>query len=139
MATFAELYCQEHGIPKERYVTSMFWRCLHRRTWLLVPVLKLYSRDYFSADCDLIRDVGRLIRADGLTEDLRDYHTHPRNIGFARHGLGFRISVRRVTREVHRLLPGRAPALVYDSTDPAGDEIAGDASGDTTPPHSARS
>jgi len=139
MVTFAELYCQRHGIAPDRYVACMFWRCLHRRTWLCVPILKLFSRDYFSADYDLIRDVGRLTRADGLTEDLADFHTHPRNVGFARHRLRLRVSVRRVTKEVHRLLPGRAAATFYDSTKTTGDEPAGDGDGGTRPPHSARS
>jgi len=139
MATFAELYCQQHGIPPQRYVVSMFWRCLHRRTWLCVPFLKLISPDYFSADHDLIRDVGRLTRADGLTEDLADFHTHPSNFGFARHRLRLRVSVRRVTKEVHRLLPGRAADTFYDSTKTAGDDAVGDGSTGTAPPHSARS
>lgn len=139
MSTFAELYCQKHGISPERYVSSMFWRSLHRRTWLFVPFLKLVSPDYFSADYDLIRDVGRLTRADGLTEDLTDFHTHPRNIGFARHRLRLRVSVRRVTKEVHLLLPGRAEATFYDSTKRPGDEPSGDVSGGSAPPHSARS
>ncbi len=139
MVTFAELYCQKHGISPQRYVSSMFWRCLHRRTWLFVPILKLFSPDYFSADYDLIRDVGRLTRADGLTEDLADFHTHPRNFGFARHRLRLRVSVRRVTKEVHRMLPGRAAATFYDSTRTPGDEPSGDVGGGTAPPHSARS
>lgn len=139
MATFAELYCQKHGVSPNRYVASMFWRCLHRRTWLCVPILKLFSPDYFSADYDLIRDVGRLTRADGLTEDLADFHTHPRNSGFARHRLRLRVSVRRVTKEVHRVLPGRAAPTFYDSTRTPGVEPSGDVGGGTAPPHSARS
>ncbi len=139
MATFAELYCQQRGIPPERFMRSLFWRCLHRRTWLLVPLLKLCSRDYFSADYDLIRDVGRLTRANGLTEDLADFHTHPRNIGFARHRLRLRLSVRRITKEVHRLLPGRASTNFYDSAKTAAEEMRNAAPGDTLPPHSARS
>jgi hypothetical protein len=139
MAPFAELYCQYYRVPPERYASSMFWRCLHRRTWLLVPFLKLVSSDYFSADHDLIRDVGRLTRATGLTEDLGDYHTHPLNGSFARRRLRFRISVRRVTKEVHRLLPGRAPTTFYDSTKPFADDPAGASRSEDTPPHSASS
>lgn len=139
MATFAELYCQKHGISRDRYMASMFWRCLHRRTWLLVPFIKLASPDYFTADYDLIRDVGRLTRATGLTEDLADFHSHPYNRSFARQRLRLRVSVRLVTKEVHRLLPGRAPTNFYDSAKPFADERADHGRGTESPPHSASS
>ena len=83
----------------------MFRLCLHPRAWLFLPVLGLVAPEYFSADYDLIRDVGRLTRANGLAEELADYRWHPRNRSFLRQQLRIRLSVRRLTREVHRLLP----------------------------------
>lgn len=139
MATFAELYCQQRGIPPDRYLASMFWRCLHRRTWPLVRLIRMVAPDYFTADYDLIRDVGHLTRATGLTEDLADFHSHPYNRSFARRRLRLRVSVRRVTNEVHRLLPGRAHANFYDSDKPFTDEHADPARGTEPPPHSASS
>ncbi len=139
MATFAETYCERYGVTPDRFVDSMFWRCLHRRTWGLVPLLKLVWPDYFNADYELIREVGRLTRAQGLTEELASYHTHPLNGGFARQRLRLRVSVRRVTREVHRLLPGRAPVTFYDSVKPFTAEAGRPAAGEERPPHSASS
>ena len=136
MATFTELYCQRYRVRTERYVRSMFWRCLHPRTWLLVPFLKLIAPDYFAADYDLIRNVGRLTHAGGLTEDLADFHTHPLNGSFARRRLRLRLSVRRVTKQVHRLLPGRAQAVFYD-TAKSFEDLPATSAADEAPPHSA--
>lgn len=139
MPTFAELYCQRHAISPDRYMASMFWRCLHRRTWLFVPFIKLVSPDYFAADYELIRDVGRLTRATGLTEDLADFHSHPYNRSFARQRLRLRVSVRLVTKEVHRLLPGRAQPDFYDSAKPFAGERTDNERGTEPPAHSASS
>lgn len=139
MATFAENYCSCYGVTADGYVQSMFRRCLHRRAWMLTPFLMLVSPDYFMADYDLICDVGRLTRATGLAEDLADYHSHPYNRSFARRRLRLRVSVRRVTKEVHRLLPGPAAANFYDSAQPFRDGVAEDAPASKAPPHSARS
>lgn len=139
MPTLAELYCAHYRVQADRFVSSMFWRCLHRRAWIFVPLLKLLRSDYFEPDRELIRDVGRLTRANGLTEDLADFHTHPLNRGFLRRRLGLRVSVRRLTREVHHLLPGRASATFYDSAKPFADKSAPPAATAEKPPHSASS
>ncbi len=102
MPTFAELFCERYRVAPENFSRAVFWRCLHRRTWLLVPLLRLDS-DYFAPDLDLIRDIGRLTRASGLPEDLADFYSHPRNNGFLHRRLRLRLSVGRVTRLVHQV------------------------------------
>lgn len=125
MATFAELYCRHYGVAAKNFERSMFWRCLHRRAWPLVAVVRIFNRDYFAPDMELIRDLGRRTQATSLTEDIADYHSHPMNVGVLRHRLRIRISIRRVSKEAHRLLPGRAPATFYDTPTPFGQEAPG--------------
>ncbi len=130
-----QLLRRDGGWLRAIHVSALF----ASRAWMLTPFLKLVSPDYFMADYDLICDVGRLTRATGLAEDLADYHSHPYNRSFARRRLRLRVSVRRVTKEVHRLLPGPAAANFYDSAQPFRDGVAEDAPASKAPPHSARS
>jgi hypothetical protein len=108
MATFSELFCERHHLPPDRYARAMFWRCLHRRTWIFVPFLRLVDREYFSPDYDLIRAVGRMTTAGELANELPDFYSHPHNQIFARRRLGLRVSVGRLSRVVHELMPGRS-------------------------------
>ena len=110
---FSELFCQRYDVSPERYVDAMFWRCLHRRVWPLVPLFRLSAQDYFAADYDLIRAVGQLTTADDLPADLAEFQFHPGNQGFARRQLRLRVSAGRVTRLVREMLPSKArhPAI----------------------------
>lgn len=116
MPTFAELFCERYRVHPDRFNRAVFWRCLHRRAWLVAPFLRVLSPNYFAADYDLIRDIGRLTRAGALGDDLADFYSHPRNIGFARRRLKFRLSIRRVTKLVNGVFA--APAAPIDSDAP---------------------
>ena len=103
MPTFSELFCERYRVHPDRFANAVFWRCLHRRAWPLAPFIRLLTPDYFIADYDLIRDMGRLTRASGLNDDLADFYSHPRNVGFLRRRLKVRLSVRLVTKLVNRV------------------------------------
>jgi hypothetical protein len=109
-ATLAEKFCAHHRLEPERFVDSMFWRCLHRRAWLLVPLLRAFDPEYFQADYDLLHSVGKLTSAEQLEEELQDYYSHSGNYGYLRRGLRLRVSVRRLAKIVHQFLPGRTSA-----------------------------
>jgi hypothetical protein len=111
MPTFAEVFCQHYQIAPENYERAMFWRCLHRRACLLVPLLRATSSDYFAPDMDLIRAVGRVTHASRLREELADFHSHPFNLSFARRRLRLRVSTTRTTRLVRRLMRSQADAV----------------------------
>ena len=81
---------------------------------MAAPIVRVLKRDYFAADHDLIRDIGRLTRPGALTDDLADFYSHPGNIGFARRRLKLRLSVRRVTKLVHRVFAAPTPAANSD-------------------------
>jgi hypothetical protein len=111
MPTFAEQFCQHYHVLPENYERAMLWRCLHRRTWMLVPFLRTMTLDYFAPDLDLIRAVGRVTHASRLREELSDFHAHPYNLSFARRRLKLRISTTRTTRLVRRLMRSQPDAL----------------------------
>ena len=118
MATFSELFCERHHIAPDRYVRAMFWRCLHRRAWVLVPFIRFVDDDYFSPDYDLIRGVGRITKASELAGELADFYSHPKSHTFAHRRLGLRVSVGRLSRVVFELLPGRSRRLETDTRAP---------------------
>jgi hypothetical protein len=119
MATFEEKFCEQYRVARDRYADAMFWRCLHRRTWLLAAVIRMIGTEYFAADYDLIRGVGRLSTADGLDDELDNFYSHLGNHGFFRRRLRMRISVRRLITIVHALLPGGStPPRNFDSRPP---------------------
>jgi hypothetical protein len=107
MATFSELFCERYGVAPERYARVMFRRCMHRRAWLFLPLLWLLPDEYFLADHELIRDVARLTSTRALSDDLADFYSHSSNMRFLRRRLRLRISGRRVSHLVHRVLAGR--------------------------------
>lgn len=76
-----------------------------------MPFIRLVDDDYFSADYDLIRGVGRITKASDLADELADFYSHPRNHTFARRRLGLRVSVGRLSHIVHEVLPGRSRRL----------------------------
>jgi hypothetical protein len=103
MPTFSELFCERYRVHPDHFADAVFWRCLHRRALLPAPFIRLLTPEYFAADYDLIRDLGRLTRANGLNDDLADFYSHPRNVSFARRRLKVRLSVRLVTKLVNRV------------------------------------
>jgi hypothetical protein len=119
MDTFEEKFCAEYGVARERYEDAVFWRCLHRPAWVFAAVLRMVSSEYFAADYDLIRGVGRLRTAERLGDELDNFYSHLGNHGFFRRRLRMRISVRRLITIVHVLLPGQStPARNFDSRPP---------------------
>jgi hypothetical protein len=141
MPTFSELFCERYGVHPDNFADAVFWRCLHRRALVLAPFLRLLMPAYFTADYDLIRDIGRLTRASGLNDDLADFYSHPRNVGFARRRLKVRISVRLVTKLVTRVFAAPpAPSNSMMSGTDTGAPFRNDrrvARGEATPPAAA--
>lgn len=73
-----------------------------------MPFLRALNHDFFSPDRDLILGVGRITKASDLADELADFYSHPLNQSFIRRRLGLRLSVGRLSRVVHELLPGRS-------------------------------
>jgi hypothetical protein len=111
MATFAEKFCERHGVPSARYVDVMFWRCLHRRAWPVAPLLRWLAPEFFAPDLELVRGLGRMSSAAALNEEIADFYAHPLNRGFAKRRLRLRLSVRRVKREVYGAFPRQSRSV----------------------------
>ena len=54
MPTFAEFYCKDRNCSTEVFNEKVFTECLHRRTIPFVAVLKLFNREYFLIDWELV-------------------------------------------------------------------------------------
>lgn len=104
VSSFAESFCQRYRVAPERYAGAMFWRCLHRRALVFVPLLRQAVPDYFAADYDLIRSVGRLKKPGELPGEIADFRSHPSNRDFLRRTLKLRVSARRVARLVNKVM-----------------------------------
>ena len=115
MPTFQELFCERYCVHPDKFASAVFWHCLHRRAWLIAPFVRYLTPEFFAADYDLIRDMGRLTRARALADDLADFYSHPNNVGFARRRLKVRLSVRRVTKLVHHVFAAANAADVPDA------------------------
>jgi len=103
MQTFAKLFCEHYHVAPQRYQRAVFWRCLHRRAWVLAPLLLLLNRDFFTADFDLIERIRTLKSASELYGEVDDFNAHPWNCGFARRWLRMRLSIRRLTHLVNHV------------------------------------
>lgn len=102
--SFARRYCAKHGLLPEQYEQAVLRRSLHLAARLLYPLLACHH-SYFSTDRALVCAAGRcLTRWDFDTEAL-DYPNHPDNQGWLRGTLKLRLSVRRLRRMVHEVLP----------------------------------
>ncbi len=96
--TFAELYCEKHGIPMERYGRSVFNRTLYAHARLLAWLINLVHREYFAPDRDFVEDVGRLRAYHDFIGSGLDFSHHPENRGFLRSVLRVRHASSRRTR-----------------------------------------
>jgi len=107
MATFAEKFCAKHGLPPGKYEKIVLRRSLYPAARLLRPVLVLKA-DYFVADHEFIRRVGRLTRLGGFEAEVQDFIYDPNNRGFLRRVFKLRVSARRLRRLVRDLTEANA-------------------------------
>lgn len=112
--TFAELYCEKHGLRAEDYETVVLRRALYPHARLLAPFLRLMRPEYFAADLDFVRSVARLRRFREFFYESEEFAHHPANRGFSRLTVNLRISSRTLRRMVRATLH---PELEPDADD----------------------
>ncbi len=103
--TFAESYCAQHGIPREKFARTVFKRVLYRRTLLFIWILQFFKQDYFVADFDLIYGVERLRRMRDFNSEAERFNEHPSNRGWLRRRLRLRVSTYRLKLLIKETLP----------------------------------
>lgn len=102
--TFAELYCETHGLKREDYEKVVLSRGLYPHARLLAPLLRLLWPEHFVADLDFVRSVGRLKRFREFFYEAEEYAHHPANRGFWRLTANVRVSSRALRRMVRSTL-----------------------------------
>jgi hypothetical protein len=102
--TFAELYCEQHGVEKADYDRVVLNQSLYPHARLLAPLIRFFWSDYFAADLDFVRSVGRLRRFREFFYEAEEFAHHPANRGFWRLTANVRVSSRALRRMVRSTL-----------------------------------
>ena len=101
MKTFRELYCEQRGIPTDRFEDELVHRSLY---WQAKPFYWLLglNREYTSPDYEFVRSVGDLHRWREFWDEAVGYYYHPRNRGLLRTVLRLRVSAHRLQSILER-------------------------------------
>lgn len=102
--TFAELYCIQKNIVIEEFEALVLRRGLYPHARLMAPLVKVLWPDYFAADLDFVRSVGRLRRFRDYFHESEEFAHHPANSGALRSILNIRVSSRKIRRMVKETL-----------------------------------
>ncbi len=105
MDTFEDIFCERHETSPAEFTKRVFWKCLHRRAILVVPILSLLRPNYFDPERALIARVRYAEKMNQVWEELREYFTHPNSQGWLRRKAGIRISGRRLIAFARVYLP----------------------------------
>ncbi len=114
--TFAELYCEKHGLRVEKYERMVLHRALYPHARLLAPLVEFLWPQHFAADLDFVRSVARLKRYREFFFESEEFAHHPANRGFWRLTAHVRISSRRLRRLVRSTLHQDLEADADDDT-----------------------
>lgn len=106
---FSEKFCAARGLPPEKYEQAVMRLALRPLARLLWPLLAFYP-DYFAADRDLVRAVGRISRLRDFEDEAVDFAHNPVNRGFFRQTLSLRVSTRRLRDVVEETLHDKRTA-----------------------------
>ena len=102
--TFAELFCEKHGLDAEQYERVVMRRALYPHARIVAPLVALLWPQHFAADVDFVRSVARLRRYREFFFESEEFAHHPANRGFWRLAAHIRISSRKLRRMVRSTL-----------------------------------
>jgi hypothetical protein len=98
--TFADLYCEQHGLPRPQYHAAVFRRALFPHARLTGWIVRIFQRLHFLPDHEFVEDVGHITCVADFAYPLGSFIEHPANRGKLRRVLGLRVSARRLLRIV---------------------------------------
>lgn len=104
--TFAEKFCTVRNVHPSDYEKVVLRISLHPTARILRPILNL-NANYFSADRDFVRCVGRIMRLGDFQSEAYDFAHHPDGRGFLHRTLQLRVSAERLQRLVRETLGRR--------------------------------
>lgn len=126
--TFAEKFCATRGIAPEQYEDAVMRLTLRPLARLLRPLLAFYP-NYFAADRELVRSVGRISRVRDFEDEALDFAYNPINRGFFRQKLRLRVSSRRLLALVE--------ATLHENRTAANPPVTPTPPGSSVPPQAA--
>jgi hypothetical protein len=93
---FATRFCRRNQIPVSSYRSALLARSLYPAARWLRPLLAVLNRDHYSADLELVDNLGHLTRGRDFLNEAHEFNHHPANRSFLRASLRLRVSVRRI-------------------------------------------
>jgi hypothetical protein len=103
--SFSESVCERLGLHPNQYENEVFQQCLYGKARILRPLLQFYNRNFFEADRDLVRRVGKIRWREELTRELDEFYYHPKNGNWLRRRFKLRISCRKIVALVKEVMP----------------------------------
>lgn len=100
--TFAELFCEQRGVPTAEFSRALVEHALPPEAQALRRLLQLMPGDYFADDLEFARNIGRLTRPEDFAWEVAEFHDHPSNRRTLRRQLRVRLSIPRLRRIVQR-------------------------------------
>jgi len=101
--TFAEKFCAKRKVHPQDFEATVLRLTLRPAARVLRPLLNL-NPDYFAADREFIRGVGRISRLQDFNSEEQDYTHNPHNRDFLHRTLRLRVSRRRLRNLVRDTL-----------------------------------
>ncbi len=101
--TFAEKFCAQHEVHPADFEATVLKLTLRPVAGFLRPLLNL-NPDYFAADRQFIRGVGRIARIEEYAGEEEDFIHDPANRHFFHRTLHLRVSRRRLRKLVSSTL-----------------------------------
>ncbi|MCU0792881.1 MAG: hypothetical protein MUE42_08540 [Opitutaceae bacterium] len=108
--TFAELYCEQHGLPESDFVQSVWRETLYPHARIIASLIQVLKPRHFAADLEFAHDVGRIRRFRDYATEAEAFAHHPENRGLLRTIFNIRVSARRMRRLVRTTLHATVPA-----------------------------
>jgi hypothetical protein len=109
--TFAEAFCEQRGIPSDRYERAVLREVLYPQARIVYPLIRLLCSQYFAVDYDLVRGAGLLNRAGDFPFEATDFNLHPANRRLLRRIFHVRASTTRLRRLVREVLAGEGHSV----------------------------
>lgn len=111
--TFADIYCEKHGLARPRYHAHVFQRSLFPHARLLAPIIRCFRRLHFLADHEFVEDVGYITCVADFSLPLGNFIEHPANRGRLRRRFGLRVSARRLLQLVRETFTDGGNTMVF--------------------------
>ncbi len=103
--TLEEKFCAAHGCSAADFPRRVFWKCLHRHALPVAPVILVLKPNHFSADRELVAEIGRAVKMNQVWEAVREFFLNPKHEGWLRKRANVRISARRLINLAREHLP----------------------------------